>query len=61
MEIQEWIELFDILSIQETKIDSTFPDSQFSIQGYTTYRRDRKKGGGGILLYSTFVTPFLPI
>lgn len=51
IEIQEWIELFDILSIQETKIDSTFPDLQFFIQGYTTYRRDRKKGGGGILLY----------
>ena len=26
-EVQEWIEAFDILSIQETKIDRSFPDS----------------------------------
>ena len=51
LEVQEWIRSFDILSIQETKIDSTFPKSQFPLQGYNTYRRDRKKGGGGILLY----------
>lgn len=49
--MQEWFGLFDILSIQEAKIDCTFPDSQFSIQGYSLYRRDRKKGGGGFLLY----------
>ena len=30
-EVQEWIEAFDILSIQETKIDRSFPDSQFAI------------------------------
>lgn len=50
-EVHEWIEAFDILSIQETKIDRSFPDSQFAITGYNMYRRDRKKGGGGILVY----------
>lgn len=50
-EPQEWIEAFDILSIQETKIDRSFPDSQFAITGYHMYRRDRKKGGGGIEVY----------
>ena len=50
-EVQEWIEVFDILSIQETKIDRSFPDSQFAITGYNMYRRDRKKGGGGIVVY----------
>ena len=38
--------------VSETKIDDTFPTSQFSIAGYTTpYRVDRNKHGGGILLY----------
>ena len=50
-EVQEWIEAFDILCIQETKIDRSFPDSQFAIKGYIMYRRDRKKGGGGIVVY----------
>ena len=50
-EVQEWIQVFDILTIQETKIDSSFPNSQFAIEGYNMYRRDRKKGGGGIVLY----------
>ena len=48
--MKEWIEVFDILTIQETKIDKSFPDSQFAINGYDLYRRDRKKGGGGIIV-----------
>ena len=50
-EVQEWIQVFDILTIQETKIDGSFLNSQFAIEGYNMYRRDRKKGGGGIVLY----------
>ena len=38
-----------IIFISETKIDSTYPDNQFTIPGYTLYRKDRKKGGDGIL------------
>jgi exonuclease III len=49
--VKEWIEVFDILTIQETKIDKSFPDSQFAINGYDLYRRDRKKEGGGIIVY----------
>ena len=41
----------DILLISETKIDSSFPTAQFLINGFTTYRRDRNKNGGGMLLY----------
>ena len=37
--------------VTETKIDSSYPNSQFSIPGYGLYRNDRKKGGGGILAY----------
>ena len=45
----------DILLISETKINSSFPTSQFEIEGFSTpYRKDRSKNGqngGGILLY----------
>ena len=42
----------DILLITETKIDSSFPEAQFEIDGFTTpYRVDRDCRGGGILLY----------
>ena len=42
----------DILMISETKIDDTFPYSQFVIKGFSTpYRLDRDSNGGGILLY----------
>lgn len=40
-----------IMIIGETKIDSSYPDSQFEIPGYSIYRNDRKKGGGGILAF----------
>ena len=38
--------------ISETKIDHTFPHSQFFIVGFSTpYRLDRDSNGGGIQLY----------
>ena len=43
----------DIILISETKIDSTFPKSQFEIQGYSSpHRLDRNAHGGGLLLYT---------
>ena len=46
----------DVMIVSETKIDSTFPDAQFKIEGFKPYRNDRKKGGGGIMaLVSTKV------
>ena len=52
-EIKEWLTegVFDILSIQETKIDRTFPNSQFHVDGYKLFRRDRPKGGGGLAVF----------
>ena len=42
----------DILLITETNIDSSFPEAQFEIDGFTTpYRVDRDCHWGGILLY----------
>ena len=42
----------DILLISETKIDNSFPTSQFVIQGYTPFRLDCSANGGGLLLYT---------
>ena len=52
-EVRLWLatNAFDILTIQETKIDSTFPSSQFHVDGFNFYRRDRVKGCGGIVVY----------
>ena len=42
----------DIFMISETKIDNTFPISQFTITGYSiSFRLDRTSHGGGILLF----------
>ena len=38
--------------VSETKIDDTFPESQFLIEGFSKpFRLDRTAKGGGILLY----------
>ena len=40
----------DLLCIDETKIDASFPDAQFNNEGYQyphpPFRRDRHKNGG---------------
>ena len=42
----------DVLLISETKIDNTFPVSQFYVPGYwVPYRLDCTENGGGIILY----------
>ena len=42
----------DILLVTKTKLDSTFPTSQFLIDGYSEpYRFDRNRNVGGVLLY----------
>ena len=42
----------DVLVITETKLDSTFPNSQFFIPGYKPpYRLDRNRHGGGVMVY----------
>ena len=49
----------DILMVSETKIDDTFPESQFLIEGFSTpYRLDRMAKGGGILLYIILLGDF---
>jgi hypothetical protein len=41
----------DILCVQETKIGSDTPDSLFEYQNYNFFRRDRIRGGGGMLIF----------
>ena len=41
----------DILGLSETKLDHTFPDTQFHISGYRLFRKDRNCNGGGLLTY----------
>ena len=43
----------DIICVDETKLDSSYPDSQFHIDGYQfpPFRKDRNKYGGGKIVY----------
>ena len=40
-----------IIFLSEIKIDKSHPKSQFTLTGYNIYRKDREKGGGGIIDY----------
>ena len=43
----------DVLIIAETKLDSSFPSSQFTINGFKTpIRLDITRNSGGLLVYS---------
>ena len=40
----------DVLLLTETKVDSTIKSSEFMPQTYKCFRKDRKRGGGGVLV-----------
>ena len=42
---------FYVLVITETKLDHTFRDAQFTIDGYRFTRLDRSVHGGGVIIY----------
>ena len=42
---------FDILLITETKIDATFSNSQFNVNGFPMYRVDRNAHSGGLMIF----------
>ena len=42
---------FDIFLVSETKIGSSFPNSQFRLAGYRMFRHDRDSLGGGLSTY----------
>jgi hypothetical protein len=41
----------DVLCLNETKIDSSVPDSALHFYGYDILRRDRTARGGGVIIY----------
>ena len=42
----------DILVLEETKLDETFPEGQFYIDGFMPpFRRDRNQYGGGVMIF----------
>ena len=51
----------DILVITETKLDSTFPTSQFLIGYSEPYCFDRNSNGGGVLIYVREDIPSKPL
>ena len=45
-------EVLNVLMITETKLDDSFPEQQFYIEGFNIpFRLDRNRHGGGLLLY----------
>ncbi len=49
---------FDILSINETKIDDSVPDNEINVAGYHLIRKERNRHGGGVLMYIRESIPF---
>ena len=48
--------------IPETKLDSTFPTSQFMVYGYSEpYRFDKNRNGGGVVIYIRENIPNKPL
>ena len=45
-------EVLDVLMITETKLDDSFPEQKFHIEGFNIpFRLGRNRRGGGLLLY----------
>ena len=49
---------FDILAINESKIDPTIRDSEIYINNYSIVRFDRNRFGGGVALHIKNTTPY---
>ena len=48
----------DILVLTETKLDDSFPNSQFSIDGFSEpFRIDRNRSGSRIMIYIRGINP----
>ena len=41
----------DILCISETKLDSADKDTLFNVEGFTSFRQDKRKNSGGLMIY----------
>jgi exonuclease III len=43
--------IVDVLMIQETKLNDTFPVAQFAVDGFKMYRNDYTEHAGGLMMY----------
>ena len=50
-------EHIDICLLSETKLDNSFPNQQFHLNGYKLFRKDRDRFGGGIAFYVNETIP----
>ena len=50
---------FDILCINETRIDKTIKNSEIGLQGYDLTRRDRNRSSGGVAIYIRNTIPYV--
>ena len=50
---------FDILTLNETRLDSSILDSEVQIPGYDIIRSDRNRYGGGVAIYIRTVIPYV--
>ena len=50
---------FDLVCINETRLDQTIKNSEVELQGYDLVRRDRNRHGGGVAIYVRKVIPYL--
>jgi exonuclease III len=62
-EIKALVEVYkpDIVAVTETKIDSCFDDNELLGPTYTVVRKDRKRGGGGVLLAAVNSSPHVKL
>ena len=42
---------FDIITLNETKLDTTVLDCEIGIPGYDVIKHDRNRNGGGVAIY----------
>ena len=71
VDLRSMLKVVDLqyISISETKLDASFPNSQFKIEGYhfPPFRRDRNSHGGGLMVFIkndiivTRVTEYRPL
>ena len=50
---------FDVLCINETRLDSSINSSEVNIAGYDLIRKDRNRNGGGVAIYARSVIPYI--
>ena len=57
VEITSLLQYIDILCMTESKLNDSFPQSQFSVDEFKCIRKDRNEHGGGIICYIRSAIP----